>query len=70
MVVYYLITGDFTPYKFIGFSGLYLFSIGIILIIVGFLADILVGIRMTQEKILYLLKKGDGDEPPPSSPNY
>jgi hypothetical protein len=50
-------TGDFTPYKFIGFTGIYLFSLGIILLIIGFLADILVGIRLTAEKHLYLQKK-------------
>jgi len=57
MAIVYLITGGFSPFKFIGFIGIYLFSLGIILIIVGFLADILVGIRRTQEKILYYQKK-------------
>jgi len=57
MLIHYIMTGDFTPYKFIGFTGIYLFSLGIILLIIGFLADILVGIRLTAEKHLYLQKK-------------
>jgi hypothetical protein len=55
--VYYLTTGEFTPYKFVGFIGVYLFSLGLVFIIIGFLADILVGIRLTAEKQLYLQKK-------------
>lgn len=57
MLVHFLMTGAFTPYKFIGFIGIYLVSLAIILLIVGFLADILVGIRSTEEKQLYILKK-------------
>jgi len=56
-LIHFLQTGDFSPYKFIAFAGIYLFSLGIILIIIGFLADILVGIRLTAERQLYLLKK-------------
>jgi glycosyltransferase involved in cell wall biosynthesis len=57
MGIFYLVTGAFSPFKFVGFIGIYLFSIAVILIIVGFLADILVGIRRTQEKLLYFQKK-------------
>jgi len=57
MLYYYLATGDFTPYKFVGFIGVYLFSLGLVFLIIGFLADILVGIRLTAEKQLYLQKK-------------
>jgi glycosyltransferase involved in cell wall biosynthesis len=57
MLVHYIITGSFSPYKFIGFIGIYAFSLGLILLIIGFLADILVGIRLTAEKQLYLEKK-------------
>jgi glycosyltransferase involved in cell wall biosynthesis len=57
MLIFFIKTGDFYPYKFIGLAGIYLFSLGLILIIIGFLADILVGIRLTGEKQLYLLKK-------------
>jgi glycosyltransferase involved in cell wall biosynthesis len=57
MLVYFLITGAFSPYKFIGFLGIYLVTLAILLLIIGFLADILVGIRLTGEKQLYLQKK-------------
>ncbi len=56
-LIHFVETGDFSPYKFVAFTGIYLFSLGIILIIIGFLADILVGIRLTGERQLYLLKK-------------
>ena len=56
-LIHFVQTGDFSPYKFVAFTGIYLFSLGIILIIIGFLADILVGIRLTGERQLYLLKK-------------
>jgi hypothetical protein len=35
----------------------YLFSLGLVFVIIGFLADILVGIRLTAERQLYLQKK-------------
>jgi len=57
MLYYYLLTGDFTPYKFVGFIGIYLLSLALVFMIIGFLADILVGIRLTAEKQLYLQKK-------------
>lgn len=57
MLIHFLQTGDFSPYKFVGFAGIYLFSLGLVLLIIGFLADILVGIRLTGERQLYLLKK-------------
>jgi glycosyltransferase involved in cell wall biosynthesis len=57
MLYIYLSTGKFYPYRYVGFSGIYLFSLGFILMIIGFLADILVGTRLTIEKTLYLQKK-------------
>jgi glycosyltransferase involved in cell wall biosynthesis len=57
MLYFYLRTGDFTPYKFVGFIGVYLLSLALVFMIIGFLADILVGIRLTAEKQLYLQKK-------------
>jgi glycosyltransferase involved in cell wall biosynthesis len=56
-LIYYIINQEFSPYKFIGFIGIYLFSLGLLLLIIGFLSDILVSIRMTDEKQLYLQKK-------------
>ena len=57
MLVHFIIHDSFSPFKFIGFTGIYLFSLGLLLLIIGFLADILVGIRLTAEKQLYLQKK-------------
>jgi glycosyltransferase involved in cell wall biosynthesis len=56
-LIHYYSTGDFSPYIFVAFSAIYLISFGLALIIIGFLADILVGIRITGEKQLYLQKK-------------
>ncbi len=57
ILIHFITTGDFTPYKFVGFIGAYLISLGLVLWIIGFLSDILVGIRSTQEKQLYYQKK-------------
>jgi len=57
LLSHYLRTGEFSPYKFLGFAGVYFFSLGLLLLIIGFLADILAGIRLTIEKQLYLQKK-------------
>jgi hypothetical protein len=56
-LIYFIIHQEFTPYKFISFAGIYLLSLGLLLLIIGFLSDILVSIRMTAEKQLYLQKK-------------
>jgi hypothetical protein len=57
MLIIYLQIGTFTPYKFIGVTGIYFVSMGIIFWIVGLLADMFVKVRQTQEKILYFEKK-------------
>lgn len=56
-LIYYIIHQSFSPYKFVSFIGIYLFSLGLLLLIIGFLSDILVSIRLTGEKQLYLQKK-------------
>ncbi|MGI6476108.1 MAG: hypothetical protein ACOX0P_03480 [Candidatus Dojkabacteria bacterium] len=58
MFIHYFITGRFTPYKSFGFIGLGFVIFGMLLVIVGFLADMFNRIRLNQEKILYELKKG------------
>lgn len=57
MIVFYLLNGQFTPYKAVGFVGIYLVSLGLVLFIAGFLADMFMRLRQNQEKILYHLKK-------------
>ncbi|MDQ3075858.1 MAG: glycosyltransferase family 2 protein [bacterium] len=53
---YWLTTGSFSPYKFLGFTGLYLFSLGIIIWVVGLVADMLHRVLRNQEKILEKIK--------------
>ncbi|KKP64280.1 MAG: Glycosyl transferase family 2 [candidate division WS6 bacterium GW2011_GWE1_34_7] len=55
--VYFLITGDFSPYKFVGFTGFGFLIFGLLLIIVGLLADMFNRVRVNQERILYELKR-------------
>lgn len=54
---YKITTGSYTPYKIYGFIGGSFFVFGTILILFGFLADILDKIKQNQEKILYYEKK-------------
>lgn len=53
----FLETGQFTPYKFIGILGLLLNTAGVLLIIIGLIADMLNRTRLTQERILYYQKE-------------
>ena len=55
--IYFLVEGNFTPYKFVGFTGFGFLVFGLLLLIVGLVADMLNRIRMNQEKIIYELKK-------------
>jgi len=52
-----LAIGAVTPYKTVGFIGLALNTFGLLLIIVGLLADMINKTRMTQERTLYYQKK-------------
>lgn len=56
VLVYFIITGSFSPYKFVWFLSIYLLSLSFFLWIVGFLADMFVRVRINQEKILFMLK--------------
>ena len=57
MLFHFIRTTDFTPYKFVGFAGIYLGSLAILLWIVGLLADMFMRIRANQEQLLYYEKK-------------
>ena len=57
LAAYFLITGDFSPYKFVGFTGFGFLIFGLLLIIVGLLADMFNRVRVNQERILYELKR-------------
>ncbi len=64
ILYHYASTGAFQPYRFIAFLGAYLNTIGILIFIVGLVADMLTRIRANQEKILYHLKKQDHGQNP------
>jgi len=55
--IHFLISGDFTPFKFVGFTGFAFLVFGLLLVIVGMLANMFNRVRVNQEKILYELKK-------------
>lgn len=50
-------TGMFSPYKFIGVTSLYLLSLGIVIWLIGILADMLARVNRTQEKIYEAIKR-------------
>ena len=54
---YYLTTGQFTPYKSLGFVFIYFSTITFILLLTGFLADMFIRLRMNQERILRSMKE-------------
>lgn len=57
VIIHYAMTGAFTPYIFIAFGAVYLITLGILLWVVGVLADMFVRIRLNQEQLLYADKK-------------
>ncbi|MBP8979241.1 glycosyltransferase family 2 protein [Candidatus Dojkabacteria bacterium] len=59
---HYFTAGRFSPYKAVGFIGLGFLVFGLLLVIVGLLADMFNRVRINQEKILYELKKGKYEE--------
>ena len=57
LIIHYIRTGGFVPHKWAGFTGGFLFGIGLLVFIVGLIADMLDRIRSYQEEILYNQKK-------------
>lgn len=57
VIVHYLTAGAFSPYIFVAFTAVYLFTLGILLWVVGILADMFVRIRLNQEQLIYADKK-------------
>lgn len=55
--IHYLISGLFSPYISVAFIAIYLFTLGLIFIITGVVADMFVRVRLNQEKILYYQKR-------------
>ncbi|MBI4948365.1 glycosyltransferase family 2 protein [Candidatus Berkelbacteria bacterium] len=59
VLIHWLNTGSFSPYKFLGFVGVYLLSIGLLIWFLGLVADMLSRMLNNQEKIIELIKKSD-----------
>ena len=57
VLIHYFTTGAFSPYIFVAFASVYLFTFGILLWVVGILADMFIRIRLNQEQLLYAEKK-------------
>jgi glycosyltransferase involved in cell wall biosynthesis len=55
--IHVLQTGAFTPYKFIGFTGIYLFTMGVFFWALGLVADMLVRVMNNQEKTYEELRR-------------
>ena len=62
LFVHYLISGAFSPYKSFGFIGLGFLIFGLLLLVVGLLADMFNRVRINQERILYELKRERYDD--------
>ncbi|HEX7368298.1 MAG TPA: glycosyltransferase family 2 protein [Candidatus Saccharimonadales bacterium] len=53
----WIIVGQFSPFKFVGFAGLYLITLGFFLWGLGLMADMLVRVQNTQERIYEDIKR-------------
>ena len=65
LAVHYIITGAFSPHIWAGFVGGSFSFLGISTLMLGFIGDMLVRVRLNQEKILYQLrapKPGQSDQ--------
>lgn len=54
---HYFFTGNFSPYKIVGFVGAFLNFVGITIVFIGLVAEMLNRIRREQEECLYLIKR-------------
>lgn len=54
---HFIVTGSFSPYKFLGFAGAYLVTMGIVFWALGLVADMLSRMLNNQEKILESSKR-------------
>jgi glycosyltransferase involved in cell wall biosynthesis len=69
LLVHFLRTGSFSPYKFVGFSGLVLNVAGILMFGLALLADMLDRLRVNQERMLYYHRRRFYDGSAPSKPS-
>ena len=56
LAVHYFQTGGFSPHIWAGFVGASFAFLGLLTLVIGFLGDMLVRIRINQEELLYLAK--------------
>jgi hypothetical protein len=59
---HWITAGSLTPYKFVGFAGVYLFSFALFVWVVGIVADMFDRMLGNQERIITRLKKIDYEE--------
>lgn len=57
IIIFYFKTGGFTPYKAIGFAGIFLDVVGLGVLFLALVIDMFYRIRMNQEKLLYYEKR-------------
>lgn len=57
LLVHYVLTGSFTPYKSTGFIGLGFIIFGLLTLIIALIADMLNRLRINQDRLLYELKR-------------
>lgn len=57
LLAFWLRTGSFSPYKFVGFTGTALVVVGILIFGFAILADMLDRLRVNQERVLYQQRK-------------
>lgn len=57
LISHYIQTGNFTPYKWTGFTGAFFISISFVLFLLGFILDMFTRMRINQEELLYHHKK-------------
>ncbi|MBI2357076.1 glycosyltransferase family 2 protein [Candidatus Dojkabacteria bacterium] len=56
VLIHWIRTGSFTPYKYLGFASIYILSVSFVIWLLGFLADMQDRLLHNQEKILYEIK--------------
>lgn len=61
LLIHYAFAGEFSPYKFTGFVGVYLITLGIIFWALGLVADMLSRMLNNQEKTLERIKRLEHD---------
>jgi glycosyltransferase involved in cell wall biosynthesis len=57
LFIYWINAGQFSPYKFVGFGSLYFTTLGIVIWLIGIMADMLDRVLNNQEKMITLMKE-------------